>query len=197
MYPYKAFRRSRYSTFTPFSTHKGFLCSGFTSHMMSKNSPPIFNRMDLSYGMSALRYAPGKSKISTSLPLFASMMRLVNKASRKIVSEDTSYFVMWHLWGRLSAQFLLFSFPLRFSFIKCMALSDTFFCDIVRLSGFSAPITFMSYSFLYSLYMATTALSPCFLVPFLVVILVNVIPTASLCMSYILKKIFFPVLVVN
>ena len=46
--PYKAFRRRRYSTFTPLSTRKCLLCLGFTSHMMSTNTPSIFYRMNLS-----------------------------------------------------------------------------------------------------------------------------------------------------
>ena len=39
MHPYKSFRRRRYSTFTPLSTRKFFLCSGLTSHMMYTNYP--------------------------------------------------------------------------------------------------------------------------------------------------------------
>ena len=68
MHPYKDFRRRRYSAFTPFSTRTFFLCSGFTPHMMSRNSPSIFDGMNLSSGMSALRYSPGTSKIDTYLP---------------------------------------------------------------------------------------------------------------------------------
>ena len=52
MYPQKDFRRLRYSTFTPFSTNKFVLCSGFTSHMMSTNSPSIFIRMNLFWHVS-------------------------------------------------------------------------------------------------------------------------------------------------
>ena len=39
MHPYRSLRSCRYSTFTPFSTHTFFLCSGFTSHMLSTNPP--------------------------------------------------------------------------------------------------------------------------------------------------------------
>ena len=78
-----------------------------------------------------------------------------------------------------------------------MALGAPLFCDIVRLSGFSAPITSMSYSCVYSLYMAASALYMCFLMPFLAVICVNVTYTASLCMSCIIYCFFSPVLVVN
>ena len=79
-----------------------------------------------------------------------------------MVGKDASSLVMYHLWGRPSVHILPFSFPLHFSFIKFMAISDPFLCDILRLSGFIAPITFMSYSCVYSFYMATTALSACF-----------------------------------
>ena len=82
MHTYKAFIRRRYSTFTPFSSHIFFLCLGFTLHTMSTNSPSIFNRINLSYGMLELRYAPGTSKITKYLSSCASMMRLVNKANR-------------------------------------------------------------------------------------------------------------------
>ena len=63
MNPYKDFRRHRYITFTKFSTRTFSLCLGFTSHMMLKISPSIFNRMNSSSGVSALRYAPGTSKM--------------------------------------------------------------------------------------------------------------------------------------
>ena len=78
---------------------------------------------------------------------------------------------------------LLFSTPLYF--IYFMFPSSTFFCDIMRLLGFSSHITFMSPIFLYSLYMAATALSTWFLMPFLAIICVNVTSMASLCMSCI------------
>ena len=45
--------------------------------------------------------------------------------------------------------------------------------------------------------MSATALSPCFLMPFLTVIWVNVTSTASLCMSRIKHFCFPPVMVVN
>ena len=62
--------------------------------MMSTNSPPIFNRINLSSGISALSYSPGTSKIATPLPSCPSMMRLVNKAYREMVGEDASYLVL-------------------------------------------------------------------------------------------------------
>ena len=78
-----------------------------------------------------------------------------------------------------------FSFTLRFYFIKFTALSTPLFCDLVRLSGFGAPITLISSSCVYYLYMDVTYISPCFLMPYLAVIWANVTSTASLCMSYI------------
>ena len=62
--------------------------------MMATNSPSIFNRTNLSSGVSALRYDPGTSKIARSLPSYSSMMRLVVKFSREMVGKDTSYFVL-------------------------------------------------------------------------------------------------------
>ena len=197
MNPYKAFIRLRYSTFTTFSTRIFFLCLGFTSHIMSTNYPSIFNRMNLSSGMPALRYATGTQKITTSLPSCVSMMRLMNKYPKEKVGDDSSYLVMYHLWGLPSTHVLPFSFPLRFYFIKLMAISAPFFCDIVRLSGFSSPINFMYYSCVYYLYMSSTALFPCFLIPFLAVIWVNVTSTANFCMSRIKYFFLSPVLVVN
>ena len=64
MHPYKDFRRRRYSTLNPFSMRTFFLCSVFTSHMMSTNFPSILNKMNLSSGMSALRYDLGTSEIT-------------------------------------------------------------------------------------------------------------------------------------
>ena len=62
--------------------------------MMSKNLPSIFSKMKLSSGFSALRYAPGKLKITTYLPSCASIMRPENKDSREMVGEDASSLVM-------------------------------------------------------------------------------------------------------
>ena len=97
MHPYKDSRILRYSIFTPLSTRNFFLCLGFTLHQFSKNSPSIFNNMDLSSGILALRYSPGTPKIATSLPSCASMMRPMEKVFREIVGEYASYLVMWHL----------------------------------------------------------------------------------------------------
>ena len=90
MHPYWAFRSCRYNTFTQLSTRKCFLCLGFTLHMMSTTSPSTFYMITLSSGMLLLRYSLGKSNISTSLPSFSLMMRLVNKSSREIFGEDAS-----------------------------------------------------------------------------------------------------------
>ena len=62
MHPYRYFRRRRYSTFNPFSTHTFFLCLGFTSYMMSINLPSILKKGNLSSGISVLRYAQGHEK---------------------------------------------------------------------------------------------------------------------------------------
>ena len=88
MHIYKAFIRRRYSTFTLLSTRKFFLCSGFTLHMMSTNSPSLFNRIDLSFDMSALSYATGISEIPIYLPTCASIMRLMSNYSMEMVRED-------------------------------------------------------------------------------------------------------------
>ena len=47
MHPYRAFRSRSYSTFTPFSIRTFFLCSRFTLHIMSTNSPSIFSKMNI------------------------------------------------------------------------------------------------------------------------------------------------------
>ena len=114
MHPYRAFRRCRYINFTPLYINTFLLHLDFTLHMISTNFPSIFNRINLSSGMSALRYAPGKSKFSTSLPSCASMMILANKYSRGMVSEDVSSLVMYYIWGCPSAHVLPFSYTLRF-----------------------------------------------------------------------------------
>ena len=83
MNSYKDLIRRRYIKFTPLSTCTVFLCLGFTLHMISTKPPSIFNRMNLSSSMLALRYAPGTSKILTSLPSCASMIRLKKKIPGK------------------------------------------------------------------------------------------------------------------
>ena len=122
-------------------------------------------------------------------------MRLVNKDSREMVVEDASSLVMYHLWGCPSAHVFPFSFPLLFSFIRFIYRSYPFFCNFVRLSGSSAPITFMYSNFVYYLYMVGNTLSPWFLIPFLAVICMNVTSNDSLCMSCIKYIFSFPVLV--
>ena len=147
MNPYRSYISCRYITFTPFSTRTIFLCLGLTSHMMSTNPPSIFSKMNLSSGMSELRYEPGTLKIVTSIPSCVSMMSMVNRASREMVGEYASYLVMQHLLVRPSTHILPFGFPLRFSFIRFIAHSAPFFCDIVRLLKSSAPITFIFSNF--------------------------------------------------
>ena len=71
----------RYSTFNILSTKYSFLCLGFTSHIMSKNWPSIFDRIYLYFGISALKYFSGISKIITSITLCLLMMSISNKAS--------------------------------------------------------------------------------------------------------------------
>ena len=44
--PYNNFNIPRYSTFIPFSIRTFYLCYGFTSHIMSADSPSIFNMMN-------------------------------------------------------------------------------------------------------------------------------------------------------
>ena len=58
MNPDRDFRRLIYSNFNPLSTCTFFFSSGFTSNRMSKNAPSIFNRINISYVVSVLRYAP-------------------------------------------------------------------------------------------------------------------------------------------
>ena len=62
--------------------------------MMFTNSCSIFNRINLSSGMSEMMYATGTSKIPTSLPSCAPMTRLLKKSSREMVGKDAYYLVM-------------------------------------------------------------------------------------------------------
>ena len=150
MHPYRAFRRRRYSTFNPFSTHTFFLCLGFTSHMISINEK--FNLLVFQcLGM------PKDIKNTTSLPSCASTMRLVNKASREMVGEDGSSSVMYYLCGNPYAHTLPFSFPLNFDFIRFIS----------RSLGTSWPCVYVFT--LLSLYIA------CFSFPFILVFLCIII----------------------
>ena len=135
-----------------------------------------------------LIYAPGTSKISTYLPSCELIMRLLNKYSREMLGDDAPSLAMDHLWVRPCAHVLPFSFTLHFSFIRFIVRSAPFFYDLVRLSGSSALITFMSSICVYSLYMATISIPPLFLISLLAIICVDVTPTASLCMLCIKKK---------
>ena len=83
-----------------------------------------------------------------------------------------------------------FYFTAPFYFIRFIYRSDSFFCDLVSLFGSSTHINFIYYNFVYSLFMVATGLSPCFLIPFLDFIRVNITFMASLCMSCI-KYFFF------
>ena len=88
--------------------------------------------------------------------------------------------------------FIVVNIPSYFKIIAlilCCSLCIWLFCDFVRLYGSSAPITFIYYSWVYSLYMSDTNSSPCLFIPFLAVICVNITPTAILwisCMNYFL-----------
>ena len=112
----------------------------------------------------------------------------MNKASRKRFGEDAYSLVMNHIWGCPSAHVLLFSLLLRFPLIRFISHSGPLFYDLVMLLGSSDSITFMYSSCVYSLYTATTALYPCFFIPFLAVIYVNFTFMAIFCMSCIKIK---------
>ena len=103
---------------------------------------------------------------------------------------------MWNLWFYPYAHVLPFSFTPSIHFIRSISRSATFLYFFVRLYESSDPITFMYCNGVYSLYTTATAISPCFLTPFLDVICVNVTPTDSLCMSCI-KYIYFSSVLVN
>ena len=86
--PHKYFNSRRYNNFIPFYTRTLFLCYGLTSHIMSTDSPSVFNMIIFSFGISVLSYAPGTSKMATYLPLFASMITLVNRYYKDMVGWD-------------------------------------------------------------------------------------------------------------
>ena len=159
MHPYRDFISCRCITFTPFSTRTFFLCLGFTLHMMSTNLPSIFSKMNLSYGMSELRYALGISKTSTSLHSCESIMSLVNRVSREMIGEDASSLIFYNLWVHPSAYALPFSFLICFSFVRFIPCSYPLFYDIMRLPGSSSPITFMYSDCVYYVYIVATSLS--------------------------------------
>ena len=54
-----------------------------------QNYPSLFQRINLSSGMSALKYAPGISNIAIYIPLCTSIMSPVNQSSREMAGEDT------------------------------------------------------------------------------------------------------------
>ena len=149
MNPYRYFIRRRYSYFIPLSTRTFFLRLGFTSRMMSIKLLLIFYRINVSSGFVSVEVWPRDIKKSTSLPSCALMMRMSNKASREMVNEGSSSLVMQHLWVCPSVYVLSFNFMIRFSFISFICLNDTFFCDLLRLLGSSAPTTLMYSSCVY------------------------------------------------
>ena len=78
-----------------------------------------------------------------------------------------------------------------------MDLTAPLLCDLVKFSGFSAPNTFIYSGCLFLLCMASTALPPWFLMPFLAVIWVNFTSTDILWISCIKYVFYCPVLVAN
>ena len=92
-------------------------------------------------------------------------MILVSRASKYMVGKDTYSLGVYHICGLTSLQFLPFNFP-HFSFISLLLTGLPFF-DFVVLWGSSAPIMFISYSWVYSLYMDIISLLTCPFYPFL------------------------------
>ena len=58
------------------------------AHDVSTNSNSIFNMIIFYFGISDLRYDPGKSKIVTYLPSCALVMRPVNRDPKYMVGKD-------------------------------------------------------------------------------------------------------------
>ena len=87
--PYTYLNSHRYSTLMLFFLNTFFLCYVFTFHIISKNSPSFLNMMNSPFGMSALRYAPGTSKMATPLPSCESITRLMNIPSKDIIGDDS------------------------------------------------------------------------------------------------------------
>ena len=93
--------------------------SGFTSLIRSTNSPLILNRIRLpsSFGIFACRYAPGTSKLATSLPSYASMISEVMRPSRDTVGKAILSFSLRYKccllpFAQVVLLFLPFFFPL-------------------------------------------------------------------------------------
>ena len=146
------------------------LYSGFTSHMMSTNSPSILRIANLSSGILACRYAPGTSNIAVSRSSYALMRSIPMSASKDRVGDDASSRGTYFLCELPSAHVRPFIVPQRLSLIRFTALSALCFCSGWSDSGFSLPSTFKSSSCLYSLNIAATALAPYSLIPLLAVI---------------------------
>ena len=172
--PYKAFNSRRYITFTPFSHAHLPYFMGSPLHSISKNSYSLFNMMNFSSGISALRYDPGTPKISTYLTSCMSTIRPVNRTSKYIIDKDTSYLGMYHLCALPFSNIITFIFTHLLYFIRFIARSAPLFCKFVMLSGSSTPINFMYSIYMYSFYMDAIALFPCIFITFLAVFCVNV-----------------------
>ena len=90
MHPYRAFRILKWTTFFPFSYRIFGMLYGFTSHMISTNSPSKLRLTSFSLGMSAFKYAHGTSNITTSWPSYVSTTNVEISSSRVIVGYEAS-----------------------------------------------------------------------------------------------------------
>ena len=155
-----------YNTFFPFSYITFGLCSVFISHMISTDLSFSFKRTCLSRGISACKYAPGTSKMATSLLSCASMAKVVRSASKDTVGEDIDSSSLMYIFCLLPfAQVRPFIFPFLFSFIKFTASNAIFLSSydndfmsmgVTTCFPFIGPLS----SCESSLYMAAKARSP-------------------------------------
>ena len=89
-----------------------------------------FNTVIFSSGICALRYASGKLKMATHIDSCASMIIMINRASKDIAVEDASFLGIYHLYGLPYAHVPPFIYPHLFPFIRFIALSAPIFVTL-------------------------------------------------------------------
>ena len=104
-----------------------FMCSGFSPHMMSTNSPLILSNTNLPLGNLAFRYAPGTLKVPTSCHFYASRTIVENRASKYTVGNKIIFpYFRYLFYLLLLAYDLTLTLTYIFTFIKFNASNDCF-----------------------------------------------------------------------
>ena len=155
---YIAFKISTYSNFFSFSYVTNLSYYGFTSHIMSTNSPSNFMCTTLSSGSDACRYAPRTSKLCTALPSWESINNDPNSASNVMVGYLASSCGIWLCWRIPYAHVLSLILLNRSSLISLTSLNALYvsWWDMIFASW--CPKTSRLCNYLYSFNIATTDL---------------------------------------